>query len=166
MVEGDLRPAHAVLGPPAADDQDPYDFHFSADAAIKAYTDAGVEPRKLTLGIPFYGRGWQNVADGGAAGECQSAGGAAPGQFAQEAGTRGYSNLIGAYPTMTVHHDEQSVSTYGCTGSQWWFFDDTWSIGKKTDYVKSKGLLGVMIWEMSGDTSQGTLMNALDTGLK
>lgn len=148
------------------DDQDPYGFHFSADAAVKAYTEAGVEPRKLTRGIPFYGRGWQNVADGGAAGEWQGAGGAAPGQFAEEAGTRGYSNLIGAYPTMTVHHDEQSVSTFGYTGSQWWSFDDAWSIGKKTDYVKSKGLLGVMIWEMSGDTSQGTLMNALDTGLK
>lgn len=149
-----------------ADAQDPYDFHFSADAAIKAYTDAGVEPRKLTLGIPFYGRGWQNVTDGGAAGEWQSAGGAAPGQFAEEAGTRGYSNLIGAYPTMTVRHDEQSVSTYGYTGNQWWSFDDTWSIGKKTAYVKNKGLLGVMVWEMSGDTPQGTLLNALDTGLK
>ncbi|WP_327272060.1 glycosyl hydrolase family 18 protein [Streptomyces sp. NBC_01224] len=148
------------------DDQDPYDVHFSADAAIKAYTDAGVEPRKLTLGIPFYGRGWQNVTDGGAAGEWQPAQGAAPGQFAEEAGTRGYVNLIGAYPTMTVHHDEQSVSTYGYTGNQWWSFDDTWSIGKKTEYVKNKGLLGVMVWEMSGDTAQGTLLNALDTGLK
>ncbi|MFF4081237.1 glycosyl hydrolase family 18 protein [Streptomyces sp. NPDC001777] len=148
------------------DDQDPYATRFSADTAIKAYTDAGVEPRKLTLGIPFYGRGWQNVTDGGAAGEWQGAGGAAPGQFAEEAGNRGYSNLIGAYPTMTVHHDEQSVSTYGYTGNQWWSFDDTWSLGRKTAYVKSKGLLGVMIWEMSGDTPQGTLMNALDTGLK
>lgn len=147
------------------DDQDPYGFHFSADAAIKAYTDAGVEPRKLTLGIPFYGRGWQNVTDGGAGGEWQPAGGAAPGQFAEEAGTRGYSNLIGAYPTMTVHHDAQSVSTYGYTGNQWWSFDDTWSIGRKTAYVKDKGLLGVMVWEMSGDTPQGTLMGALDSGL-
>ncbi|MFI9630287.1 glycosyl hydrolase family 18 protein [Streptomyces sp. NPDC052042] len=147
------------------DDQDPYDFHFSADAAIKAYTDAGVEPRKLTLGIPFYGRGWQGVTDGGVAGEWQQAGGAAPGQFAEEAGTRGYANLIGAYPTMTVHHDEQSISTYGYTGSQWWSFDDAWSIGKKTAYVKDKGLLGVVIWEMSGDTPQSTLLNALHTGL-
>ncbi|MFJ3708156.1 glycosyl hydrolase family 18 protein [Streptomyces sp. NPDC090053] len=149
-----------------ADDGDPYGFHFSVDAAVKAYTDAGVEPRKLTVGIPFYGRGWQNVTDGGANGEWQSAGGAAPGQFAEEAGTRGYANLIGAFPTMTIHHDEQSVSTYGYTGNQWWSFDDTWSIGKKTAYVKDKGLLGVMIWEMSGDTPQGTLMGALDTGLK
>nr|WP_269322654.1 hypothetical protein [Streptomyces sp. e14] len=37
--------------------------------AIKVYLDAGVNPRKLTVGFPFYGRGWQGVADGGAAGE-------------------------------------------------------------------------------------------------
>lgn len=67
---------------------------------------------------------------------------------------------------MTVRHDEQSVSTYGYNGNQWWSFDDTWSIGRKTAYVKDKGLLGVMVWEMSGDTPQGTLMSALDTGLR
>ncbi|TWG06652.1 glycosyl hydrolase family 18 (putative chitinase) [Streptomyces brevispora] len=77
------------------------------------------------------------------------------GQFAEEAGTRGYSNLIGAYPMMTVRHDEQSVSTYGYTGNQWWSFDDTWSIGKKAAYVKNKGLLGVMVWEMSGGHPAG-----------
>jgi chitinase len=30
--------------------------------------------------------------------------------------------------------------------------------------IKGKGLLGMMIWEMSGDT--GTLMGAVDTGLR
>ncbi|MFJ6213301.1 glycosyl hydrolase family 18 protein [Streptomyces sp. NPDC092296] len=149
-----------------ADDKDPYGFHFSVESAVNAYLDAGVSPRKLTVGIPFYGRGWQNVTDGGAHGEWQPAGGAAPGQFAEEAGTRGYANLIASYPTMTVYHDTQSVATYGYTGNQWWSFDDTWSIGKKTDYVKSENLLGVMIWEMSGDTPQGTLLGALDSGLK
>jgi chitinase len=30
---------------------------------------------------------------------------------------------------------------------------------------KAKGLLGGMIWEMSGDTASGTLMSALHSGL-
>ncbi|MEU8542549.1 glycosyl hydrolase family 18 protein [Streptomyces sp. NPDC048717] len=151
----------------ATDAQDPYGFHFSVDAAVKPYLDAGVSPRKITIGIPFYGRGWQGVTDGGAAGEWQSATGAAPGQFAEEAGVRGYSNLIASVPNLTVRHDEQSGATYGYTGpgGQWWSFDDAWSIGRKTDWLKSKGLLGVFIWEMSGDTTGGTLMNALRTGL-
>ncbi|MDT9681078.1 glycosyl hydrolase family 18 protein [Streptomyces sp. TRM76323] len=151
-----------------ADAQDPYPFHFSIENAIQTYLDAGVNPRKLTVGFPFYGRGWQGVADGGANGEWQDANGAAPGQFSTEAGTRGYNNLITSFPSMTVHHDEESVSTFGYTGpgGQWWSFDDTWSIGKKTDWIKSKGLLGGFVWEMSGDTPNGRLMTALDSGLK
>ncbi|MBD0745099.1 glycosyl hydrolase family 18 protein [Streptomyces sp. CBMA152] len=149
------------------DAQDPYATHFSVDAAVHAYLDAGVNPRKITVGFPFYGRGWQSVADGGAHGEWQSANGAAPGQFPEEAGVRGYNNLITGVPGLTVYHDEQSVSTYAYTGSggQWWTFDDTWSIGQKTAYLKSKGLLGAMVWEMSGDTPGGTLMSALAGGL-
>ncbi|MYW03622.1 glycosyl hydrolase family 18 protein [Streptomyces sp. SID3343] len=150
------------------DAQDPYPTHFSVDDAVKIYTDVGVNPRKLTIGFPFYGRGWQAVVDGGVHGEWQSANGAAPGQFAEEAGTRGYQNLLTSVPNMTVYHDEQSVSTYGYTGpgGQWWSFDDAWSIAKKTAYLKSKNLLGAMVWEMSGDTPNGALMTALDNGLK
>ncbi|WAZ19113.1 glycosyl hydrolase family 18 protein [Streptomyces cinnabarinus] len=150
------------------DAQDPYTTHFSIENAVQPYLDAGVSPRKLTIGLPFYGRGWQGVADGGVRGEWQTANGAAPGQFAEEAGVRGYSNLLASVPGMTVYHDEQSVSTYGYTGAggQWWSFDDAWSIGRKTTWLKQKGLLGVFIWEMSGDTSNGSLMTAIDSGLK
>ncbi|ADD43811.1 glycosyl hydrolase family 18 protein [Stackebrandtia nassauensis] len=147
------------------DDQDPYNNHFSNEVAIQEYLDAGVNPRKLTIGLPFYGRGWQGVTDGGVHGEWQAANGAAPGQFAEEAGTRGYANLKASVPGCTVHHDEQSLSTYCYTGNggQWWTFDDPWSIERKTAWVKEQNLLGMMIWEMSGDN--GTLMTAVDTGL-
>ncbi|MDI1461561.1 glycosyl hydrolase family 18 protein [Catellatospora sp. KI3] len=149
------------------DAQDPYPFEFSVEKAVKTYTDAGVNPRRLTIGLAFYGRGWQGVTAGGVSGEWQSATGAAPGQFAEEAGTRGYANLIASVPGCTVYHDTQSVSTYCYTGAggQWWSFDDTWSIGQKTAWLKQKGLLGGMIWEMSGDTAAGTLMTALHSGL-
>ncbi|MFI2031727.1 glycosyl hydrolase family 18 protein [Streptomyces buecherae] len=150
------------------DTDDPYPTHFSIESALKIYTDAGVNPRKLTIGFPFYGRGWQGVADGGKKGEWQSANGAAPGQFAEEAGIRGYQNMLASVPNMTVYHDEQSISTYGYTGpgGQWWSFDDAWSIQKKTAWMKSKNLLGAMIWEMSGDTPNGSLMSAIDKGLE
>ncbi|MGI5400223.1 glycosyl hydrolase family 18 protein [Streptomyces sp. CA-135486] len=150
------------------DAQSPYANDFSIDGAVKAYATAGVSPRKLTIGFPFYGRGWKEVAAGGVNGEWQSANGAAPGQFAEEAGTRGYQNLVTSVPNLTVVHDTQSVATYGYQGAggQWWSFDDTWSIGQKAAYIKSKGLLGGMIWEMSGDTPGGTLLSALHSGLQ
>ncbi len=145
------------------DAQDPYAFDFSVTKAIQTYLDAGVNPRQLTIGVPFYGRGWQGVQAGGVNGEWQSATGAAPGQFQEEAGTRGYANLIAMVPNCTVQHDTQSVSTYCFTGNggQWWSFDDSWAIQQKSLWLKSKGLLGAMIWEMSGDTANGTLMSTL-----
>jgi hypothetical protein len=93
--------------------------------------------------------------------------GAAPGQFQEEAGTRGYSNLIAMVPDCTVYHDTQSGSTYRYTGNggQRWSFDDAWSIQQKTSWLRSKGLLGAMVWEMSGDTAAGALMTTLHTGL-
>ncbi len=149
------------------DPDSPYDPDFSIDGSVRHYLDAGVSPRKLTIGFPFYGRGWQQVTAGGVNGEYQTANGAAPGQFQEEAGTRGYHNLLTMVPNMTVHHDTESVSTYGYTGpnGQWWSFDDPWSIGRKSEYIRSKGLLGAMIWEMSGDTPDSSLMNALHDGL-
>ncbi|MFI9236696.1 glycosyl hydrolase family 18 protein [Streptomyces sp. NPDC053079] len=149
-----------------ADAKDPYETKFSVERTVQTYLDAGVDPRKVVVGLAFYGRGWQQVADGGARGVWQSAGGAAPGQFPEEAGTRGYDNLLASVPNLTVHHDETTVATYGYTGAggQWWTFDDAWSIGKKTAWLKPKKLGGVMIWEMSGDS--GTLMRAVDEGLR
>ncbi|WP_043614603.1 glycosyl hydrolase family 18 protein [Nonomuraea candida] len=148
------------------DKDSPYNPDFSVERAVDVYLQAGVHPRKITIGLAYYGRGWQQVTDGGAYGEWQAANGAAPGQFQEEAGTRGYSNLLAMVPGCTVRHDEQAVATYCYTGNggQWWTFDDAWSIGKKTAWLRSKGLLGAMIWEMSGDT--GTLTNALDAGLR
>ncbi|MCQ8768866.1 glycosyl hydrolase family 18 protein [Streptomyces telluris] len=148
------------------DAKDPYTTKFSVEKTVQTYLDAGVDPKKVVLGLAFYGRGWQQVADGGERGVWQTANGAAPGQFPEESGTRGYDNLIASVAGLTVHHDEQSVATYGYTGNngQWWTFDDVWSISKKTSWLKPKGLGGVMIWEMSGDS--GTLMTAVDNGLR
>ncbi|MEU8799517.1 glycosyl hydrolase family 18 protein [Spirillospora sp. NPDC048819] len=147
------------------DVDDPYPFHFSVENAVQTYLDAGVHPRKLTIGLAYYGRGWKNVTDGGKGGEWQAAQGAAPGQFQEEAGTRGYSNLISSLPGCRVAHDEQAVATSCYTGDngQWWTFDDPWSIRKKAEWLRSKNLLGAMIWEMSGDP--GVLTRTLDEGL-
>jgi chitinase len=150
------------------DAQDPYPFEFSSRLAIQTYLDAGVNPRQLTLGLAFYGRGWQGVTAGAAGdGEWQQAAGAAPGQFAEEAGTRGYANLLASVPGCTPRHDTQSIATYCYTGpgGQWWSFDDAWSIQQKTAWMKQQGLLGGMIWEMTGDTPSGTLITAVHNGL-
>ena len=64
-------------------------------------------------------------------------------------------------PRRAVH---RHVLLHGRRAGSGGRFDDTWSIGQKTAWIKTKGLLGAMIWEMSGDTT-GTLMTALNSGL-
>jgi len=145
------------------DPNDPYPFHFSCDSAIQNYLNVGISPQKLTLGLPFYGRGWKGVAAGGQNGQWQTANGAAPGQFGSdnlESGTRETYNLNSSVGG-TVYHDTRSIATYKFTGDggEWWSYDDAWCIGQKANYIKSKNLLGAMIWEMCGD--DGTLMNAI-----
>ncbi len=43
-------------------------------------------------------------------------------------------------------------------------YDDAESMGYKAKYIKSKGLGGGMLWELSGD--DGTLLNALNSNLR
>jgi chitinase len=52
---------------------------FNVSAAIAAWLDGGTPPDKLTVGVPFYGRGWTGVAAGDANGLFQPATGAAAG---------------------------------------------------------------------------------------
>jgi hypothetical protein len=76
----------------------------------------------------------------GVNGEWQSATGAAPGQYQEEAATRGYANLVAMVPGCTVFNDTQSISTncYTGNGGQWWSFDDTWSIRHLVDTAEDE----------------------------
>jgi chitinase len=50
-------------------------------------------------------------------------------------------------------------------GSTFIAYDDEQSIGLKASYIKSKGLAGGMIWELSQDPNR-ILLDALYNGLK
>ncbi len=120
---------------------------FSVDAAMTYYTDHGVPASKLTMGIPLYGRGWTGVEDGGTHGAWQSASGAAPGEFPEEAGTDRYRNLRDG----TIFHDEQAMASWSYDGTQFWSFDDPWLVNRKADYIEAGGFGGAMWWDLAGD---------------
>ncbi len=40
-------------------------------------------------------------------------------------------------------------------------YDDPVSLGVKGDYIRANNLGGAMIWELSGDDAQGSLVAAL-----
>ncbi|HEX2133950.1 MAG TPA: glycoside hydrolase family 18 protein [Actinophytocola sp.] len=129
---------------------------FNSDAAIQKLKSKGIPASKLLLGIGFYGRGWTGVTQSAPGG---SATGAAPGTY--EAGIEDYKVLKNTCPaTGTV-----AGTAYAHCGSNWWSYDTPATIGGKMDYANQQGLGGAFFWELSGDTSNGELVTAIDNGL-
>ncbi len=129
---------------------------FYADAAIQKLKSKGVPANKILLGIGFYGRGWTGVTQAAPGG---SATGAAAGTY--EAGIEDYKVLATKCPaTGTV-----GGTAYAYCGNNWWSYDTPATIGGKMSYVKSQGLGGSFFWELSGDTTGGTLISAIKSGL-
>ncbi|MFF1904604.1 glycosyl hydrolase family 18 protein [Kitasatospora sp. NPDC058218] len=150
----------------AAGDPSTPDRQFSSEIAIGAYVTGGAPKSKLTLGIPFYGRGWTGVPRGTTNGLFQPATGPGPGTY--EAGFEDYKKLKqmatgGGY---TIYRDPVAGHAYIYNGSVFYTYDDPIEIARKTAWIKSQGLAGAMVWAFDGDTPNGELMAAVDNGLK
>jgi chitinase len=134
---------------------------YNVDFAINTYL-AAVPANKIILGVPLYGRGWTNVPNVNN-GLYQSSPSmqAAPGTY--EAGTEDYKKLkLLNYPSF---RDPITHSFWVFNGSTFWSYDDPTALAEKVNYLKSKGLRGVMAWEMDSDDASGTLMNAIHNAL-
>ena len=130
---------------------------FSITDAVDSYLKAGFPAAKLVLGVPFYGRGWENVGPTGA-GLYQSGTAASVGTW--EKGVFDYSDIKSNYlPSMTRSWDASAQVPYLYDPARrlWISYDDAQSMKIKADYIKAKGLGGAMIWEITGDRSQELL---------
>ncbi|HET9932700.1 MAG TPA: glycoside hydrolase family 18 protein [Polyangiaceae bacterium] len=132
----------------------------SSDATVTRYLNAGVPSSKLTLGIPFYGRGWSGVA-GSSHGLYQTTTGPAPGTY--EAGIEDYKVLVAR--KAPGFRDSKAGAYWTFDGNEFWSFDDPENIRLKTEYIRSKRLGGVMVWSLDGDTKDGELMRAVASGM-
>ncbi|WP_371478078.1 glycosyl hydrolase family 18 protein [Kitasatospora sp. NBC_00315] len=150
----------------AAGDPSPATQQFSSEIAINTYVNGGAPKSKLTLGIPFYGRGWTGVPRGTTNGLFQTATGPGPGTY--EAGYEDYHKLkdMAAGGGYTVYRDPVAGFAYIYNGSVLYTYDDPTEIARKTAWIKSQGLGGAMVWSFDGDTANGELMAAVDNGLK
>ncbi|MFF5273054.1 glycosyl hydrolase family 18 protein [Streptomyces sp. NPDC000133] len=130
---------------------------YNSDAAITKLKSKGIAGSKLNLGIGFYGRGWTGVTQATPGG---TATGPAPGKYEQ--GIEDYKLLKTSCPaTGTI-----AGTAYAKCGSNWWSYDTPATIAGKMTYVKNQGLKGAFFWEFSGDTSNGELISAIDSGLR
>jgi chitinase len=136
----------------------------SVDSVVGYYLNNGVPPEKLVIGMPFYSHGWTEVADQNH-GLFQTAGGPAAGTW--EAGTEDYKVLQAklAAGETTRYWDASADAAWLFDGTDFWTYDDPQTICYKTSYIRHKELRGVMFWELTGDTENGELISAIDSGL-
>ena len=136
---------------------------FDVDASVRAYLSAGVPASKLVLGVPFYGRGWSGVTPG-TSGTGLYSSGTGPSTGTWEPGMLDYDDIVANYlPKMTRYWDTTSKVPYLWDATKRVFisYDDPQSMRAKARYVNTKGLGGVMFWELSGDDNS-SLLTALN----
>ena len=124
---------------------------------IQAYLAFGVPPKKLVLGIPFFGYKYRGVA-AGRNGLFQRNDGGKYVLFRelQEAAASGYRRFW---------HDGSRVPWfYNRKANTWVTYDDVEFVAAKTEYVRRHALGGAMIWELSGD--DGRLLKTVARSLK
>jgi chitinase len=169
LMTYDIHGAWAEHGPTnfqallylSSDDPSPADEKVSVDSAVMGYLKIGVPPKKIVVGIPFYGRGWTGVPDQ-AHGLYQSAPTMKAAPATYEDGNEDYKKLKQLdYP---IYRDPKTQSMWIFDGKTFWNYDDPQVIAAKTDYIKTKGLGGAMFWSLDGD--DGTLISAIYDGLK
>ncbi|THU98625.1 hypothetical protein K435DRAFT_720591 [Dendrothele bispora CBS 962.96] len=116
----------------------------STDKAVKHFLSAGASASKMTMGIPLYGRAFENTDGIG-----QPYSGIGPGTI--EAGVYSYSALpiAGAQ----VFEDTVNVASYSYDSAKRELvsYDTPHIVQLKTQYVNTNGMAGNMYWELSTD---------------
>ncbi|MFJ8783390.1 glycoside hydrolase family 18 protein [Streptomyces sp. NPDC102476] len=126
---------------------------YYTSATIAKLKGLGIPASKLLLGIGFYGRGWTGVTQSAPGG---TATGPAAGTYEQ--GIDDYKVLKSKCPaTGTV-----GGTAYAKCGNDWWSYDTPATITTKMTYKNQQGLGGTFFWELSGDTSGGELIRAIN----
>jgi chitinase len=133
----------------------------SVDSAVREYLAAGVPPRKLLIGVAFYGREFGEVApehDG-----LYQRYGRYVTEHSWPQVKRDYLDRNG----FVQRHDRQAQASWSWNAQTRRFisYDDPRSIAAKAAYVTAHGLGGIMYWEQRHDP-EGELVESVWLGLR
>jgi len=159
--------------------RDPNDpANANAEASVMRLLDGGIPAHKITLGVPFYGKGWSGCAPGAAGdGLYQPCTGLASGSadvsfdfaYLTENGylardRDGRYTVAGLGFTRHWNAPARVPYLYNAATGVFITYDDEASIREKVDLVKEYSLRGAMFWEIGADR-HGVLRAVVSEGL-
>ncbi|MRW88981.1 chitinase [Duganella sp. FT80W] len=136
---------------PASGDASPR----SVDSGVQRFIKAGVPANKIVVGVPFYARGWRGVGASNN-GLYQPATGPAHGF---EEGAEQYATIAAKKLTPFYHPLTRQLWTFD--NGTFWTYDDPRVIRDKAEYVRTRGLAGMMSWALDQDDAAFSLSRAM-----
>jgi len=156
-VTGFNAPLHSAVNDPSP--------KRNVDSTVAIYLRAGLPPNKLVVGVPYYARAYGNVPAVNE-GLFQTAGGAAPREWTgtnTDVSHLTRAKLEAAGFTVRTEPSAQAPYAFNPTTGVWITFDDAESLARKAEYVRARGLRGIMIWEAGSD--DGTMTRVIQEAL-
>ncbi|KAK9098994.1 hypothetical protein Syun_026039 [Stephania yunnanensis] len=137
--------SHSALNDPTSD--------FSASFGINDWVQAGLAPKKLVLGLPFYGYGWQLANPQNFGLRAPATGPVVGPGFPSDNGAIGFKQIKDFIQRekATEVYNETIGTNYCYVGTKWIGFDDSQSISAKVSYAKESRLLGYFAWHVAND---------------
>jgi len=130
-----------------------YDETSSGAKAVDTYMNSGVPAGKIVLGAAFYGRCWSGLESSRLPFE-------QTGQVGKSYSYAALKEKIIDKGQFKRYWDDSAKAPYLFDGSNFITYDDPESLTHKAQYVKEKGLAGIMFWEWSEDCDN-ELLNTL-----
>ena len=144
---------HSALFHDSADpSKPPLDTHY-AERAVQDFLRAGVPPRKVVLGVPFYGKGWTGVSD-------TNHGLYQPATDASKSPPE-YRTLKSLSATADRQFYPKLATCSLWNNNEFFSYDCPEGMRAKLRYVRQHHLGGMMFWEMGQDTSDAELLKSL-----
>jgi chitinase len=146
---GPWSPTTGLLAPLFANPTGPYEPN-SIERSLASYKAAGVPAEKLLMGLPFYGYSWTAVDN------------VNNGIFQVGRGVQGdqpYRYIRTLAAPFSAYRDERLQAPWLFDGQTFWTYEDPTSVRYKVSYALHQHVGGVMIWELSGDTTDAELLH-------
>ncbi|EGR51271.1 glycoside hydrolase family 18 [Trichoderma reesei QM6a] len=128
------------------DATNPHRTRANSDQAVNDYVAAGVNPEKIILGIPLYGRSFMNTDGPGKPYE-------GVGKGSIEKGVWLYRDLPRPGSVVNLNRDIIAAYSYDNATRELVTYDNMETTTLKAEYLGKKGLGGAVFWEASGDRS-------------